>query len=301
LARRVATAERGPDACHERACGVEDPLASARPLGFDALDTNLYRYVRNDPTREPDQLGLFTYQWKPGTVKFLSSSLYFRGPVKGLRQIGYASLFLDIKYSQVRRNISFIQVNTVKTIVVTVDPTGKIAAKATTRYFEDATDASGKRLFPDRLGGPDFDISLRPDAVIVWSHVSKEHGLVSGNIKEVRGAEVTEDRAKTIRGMIGGANCPEMGEISYDYYWSDIDTATARKAKAEDVVKELEKASGAEELKSFVKAVIGKNGKIDLKTFNGQFLISESGTSIVGKEESAGLFVEADLEGSIKK
>ena len=275
--------------------------AGARPLGFDSGETNLYRYVRNNPIREPDNLGLFTYQWKPEQVKFLSTNLIISPRTKGLTQIGYGNLRLDIVYDQVRRNVSFIQLNTVMTTVVTVDADGKVAAVSTTRYYEDATDASGDRLFQDMLGGPNFDRALRADAVIVISRMRKVHGLIPGRLQKVRGTEIRKARADEIEGIIGAKGCLEKGDISYDYYWSEIDKATARKAKPADLLKQLEQKVGAKEIKDFLDAVKGRNKEFDFEKFNGQLLISEAGKSVVGKEEKAGLYVEADLKGAIKK
>jgi uncharacterized protein RhaS with RHS repeats len=278
-----------------------DPALGLRrsqdPLGFDGGDTNLYRYVRNDPTSKPDSLGLFSYQWKPGEVKFLSANL-----IKGkISQIGYSNLFLDIIYSRARAKVSFIQVNTVITTVVTVDNDGKVAVESTTKYYEDATSASDEKKFSDRMGGPSFDAALRDNAVIVISRVFKEHGLIPGLLRKVPGREIEEARAKAIKKIIGAENCLEKGDISYAYYWSEIDKATARSAKPEDLLKAIKEKIGDKETMEILDAAKGKNDKFDFEKFNCQFLISEHATSIVGKKETAGLYVEAGLNGTIKK
>jgi hypothetical protein len=43
-------------------------LQSRAPLGFDAGDANLYRYVKNDPTRTVDPLGLALTVYGPALV-----------------------------------------------------------------------------------------------------------------------------------------------------------------------------------------------------------------------------------------
>jgi hypothetical protein len=267
--------------------GIRPWRCAPNSFGFDGGDSNFYRYMGNEPTRSADPLGLFTYQWKPDDVAFLSTKL-----INGLPQIGYSQLFLDIAYSKVRRNVSFIQVNTVTTTVVTVDQDGKVDSVSTTRYYEDATDASGEKEFKDRLGGPNFSVRLRPDAVIVISQVTKKHGLVPGLLRKVPGTEIKEARAKEIDKTIEGKTCLENGSLSYAYYWSEIDKAVARKAKPADLLKQLEGKVGEQEFKSFLEDVKKQNDSFDFEKYNGQFLISSDGQ---------GLYVQADLKGNIKK
>jgi uncharacterized protein RhaS with RHS repeats len=253
---------------------------SVDPIGFEAGDANLYRYVRNEPLLQTDPTGLFEYR-----------------PVSPPRfggegdPIGYSKLRLDIAYPKVGAGGrpargSFVQVSTVTTIVVTCDKNNTLkASPPKVTYIADQDKlVAGKNAYPEGLSGPDFDKKLAADAVLVISYVKKEHGFTTAIVGNVSGSDpITEEKAQGYRRSFD--NKYEKGTYEYYYVWIN-----SEKCKG---VKNLEKALPEAIDKKYREAFEAamKQAAIDPTKFNGQFVIGGSG-----------LDYRADLKGEpIKK
>ena len=182
--------------------------------------------------------------------------------------IGYKQR-LDIAYQTPPAHGSFIQVNTITTIVVTIKD-GKLTATPKVSYKVDRKKLlAGETSYHDTVGGPSFDKDLAPDAVLVFSHVTKEQGYTRGNFANLKGTAMSKDEAAAINATM--QTNLGTGSYQYSYLWENA-------AKAKDVAK-LQDAlldSLDQDAKDLLSALI-KSQKLDLGDFKGQLLAGDSG------------------------
>lgn len=247
----------------------DDLLAAHNALGYEAGDTNVYRYVGNNPTNATDPAGLFEYKHVSGPT--------FRGGYP----IGYLEFRLDIVYPKkvglggMPLRGSFIQVNTVTTTVVTCDDKGKLNATVRVTYILDRPRLVGRPSFNDRNNGPGFDKKLAKDAILVFSHVVKEHGFSDQLLDDIRlQKELTQAEAEVEKKRIDPKY--DKGEYTYSYLWADAD-----KPKGV-VIKDRGKAILAILNKETQELLKGMG--VNLDTYKGQKLVGDAGVS-----EEAGL------------
>jgi RHS repeat-associated protein len=193
------------------------------PLGYDAGDSNLYRDVNDGPTNATDSSGLeeeeqqppqFDYQqWKGAT---------FNGDLAGY------NFGLDIKYPTggVPQNGSFLQVNKLRTVVVTADKAGNLQAQLIpTKYIKDVARVTADNngtpkpdRYHDTLAGPDFDAQLGQRAILVFSFVEKKQGFTCDLLKPTpKGEVIGEAEAKKIEGQLDKRY--SKGTYSYGYLY----------------------------------------------------------------------------------
>jgi hypothetical protein len=246
---------------------------SQDPIGLEAGDANLYRYVVNNPTNSIDPTGLFTYEVVSGPE--------FRGKAP----IGYLNLRVDMIYPKAGKDGrpakgSFVQVSTVATTVVTC-AAGELKATPTVKYIPDRSKLEGATRFKDTLFGPDFDKKLTKDAVLVFSYVLKEHGFTTANVRDISNSDpITEAEAKALKKFEKGF---DTGTYKYYYLWLDPGKAKGIKKLGEALLDELD-----EKQRDALKELLD-GAKIDLDKFQGQIIYGD-----------AGLDKRADIDGKPK-
>lgn len=113
-------------------------MAAARPLGFQAGDENLYRFVGNSPTNATDPTGLVSKKVDQGTLEWDIK-------VDGKSHVQFSINFTPDKGKCACKNISFIQVTLENTTG------GKPTYPTPADYYKQLATPNGARL--DHLRG----------------------------------------------------------------------------------------------------------------------------------------------------
>jgi len=230
----------------------------------------------------PSNFGLVTTLFQGAAEKGKFTYDYVSGP-NFLKKdpIGYQKLRLDIGYPEIvdgrPAKGSFCQMNTVTTVVITVED-GKLAETTKTTYILDRKKlVAGSTKFNDQLEGPDFDKALAPKAYIVFSYVTKQQGFTGALEDDLVGKKVKKADADAFLDTFDTKLA--QGKNSYGYLWIDSDRATKVKDLA-DALKATFPASQQMNFDELVEAM-----KIKVTTSNRQLIYGD------------GITERADLDG----
>jgi hypothetical protein len=128
----------------------------------------------------------------------------------------------------------------------------------------------GKDAYPDGLSGPNFDKNLRKNAILVFSHVVKEHGFTTKNVDNISNSDpITKKAADDLRNTFDKNF--DIGKYEYSFMWEDADKGKGVKGLDAAIVEAIDEEYRGD-FKTFVKAA-----RIDLNKFKGQLLVGDSG------------------------
>jgi hypothetical protein len=120
------------------------------------------------------------------------------------------------------------------------------------------------------MSGPNFDKKLTKAAIMVFSHVVKEHGFSGAILPRIEnGEEITQAEAEKEKKLMDPKY--DKGTYTYSYLWADADKP------AGVVVKNRGKAILGvlvEETRKLVEAM-----GVDLDTYKGQKLVGDADVS----------------------
>lgn len=148
---------------------------------------------------------------------------------------------------------------------------GALKATTTVKYIPDRTRlVVGSDRYRDSLSGPDFDKKLAPDAILVFSHIVKEHGSTTKIRENISGSpSITEADTEGHRRDFDKNY--DMGKYEYSYLWVNSDKGKGIKMLEKAIIGEIKK-----EYRGPLQALI-KSAELDLGTYNGQMVFGDAG------------------------